>query len=76
MIADEPALAPALGVADGVVELRSRLAAGRAGGVTLQEREVVAACSARLVAARAARVLLHAEINALADSLRAILEAR
>ncbi len=72
---DEPALAPALGVADGVVELRLRLAARRAGGVVLQEREVVAACSARFVAARAARVLLHAEINALADGLRAILEA-
>ena len=44
--------------------------------VGLQEREVVAACSARLVAARAARVLLRDEINALVDGLRAVLEAR
>ena len=71
---DEPALAPGLGVADGVVELRSRLAAGRTGEVTLQEREVVAACSARFVVARAARVLLRDEINALADRLRAVVE--
>ena len=74
--ADEPALAPALGLADGVVELRSRLAAGRTGGVELQERGVVAACSARFVAARAARVLLRDEINELAGRLRAALEGR
>ena len=73
---DEPALAPELGLADGVVELRSRLAAGRGGSDGLQEREVVAACSARLVVARAARVLLRDEVNALAAGLRAILEGR
>ena len=72
---DEPALAAGLGLADGVVELRSRLA-GRAGMVALEEREVVAACSARLVSARAARVLRRDEINALADRLRAVLEGR
>lgn len=73
---DEPALAPALGVADAVVELRSRLAAGRRGMRELDEREVLASCSARLVAARASRVLLRDEINGLADRLRAILEGR
>ena len=74
---DEPALAPALGVADGVVELRSRLAAGRRGMRELDEREVLASCSARLVAARASRGrLLRDEINGLADRLRAILEGR
>jgi ATP phosphoribosyltransferase len=73
---DEPALAPELGLADAVVELRSRLATGREGMQELQERWVIAVCSARLVAARAARVLLREEINALADDLRAVLERR
>jgi ATP phosphoribosyltransferase len=73
---DEPALAPELGVADAVVELRSRLAAGRRGMLELDEREVLASCSAHLVAARAARVLLREEVNGLADSLRAVVEAR
>lgn len=73
---DAPALAPGLGLADGVVDLRSRLVAARAGAQELREREVVAACSARLVAARAARVLLRDEINSLADRLRAVLEGR
>ena len=59
-----------------MVELRSRLVAVRRGMEELQEREVVAACSARLVAARAARVLLRGEINALVDGLRAVLEER
>ena len=58
------------------MELRSRLVAGRRGMQELEEREVVAACSARLVAARASRVLLRDEINALVDRLRAILEGR
>jgi ATP phosphoribosyltransferase len=73
---DEPALAPGLGLADGVVELRSRLAAGRAGMEDLQEREVVAACGARFVVARAARVLLRREVNELVYRLRAVLEGR
>ena len=47
-----------------------------AGSDGLQEREVVAACSARLVVARAARVLLRDEVTALAGSLRAIVEER
>jgi ATP phosphoribosyltransferase len=76
VLVDEPALAPDLGLADAVVELRSRLMAGHRGMQELQEREVVAACSARLVAARAARVLLRDEINALVDGLRAVLEGR
>jgi ATP phosphoribosyltransferase len=73
---DEPALAPELGVADAVVELRSRLAASRRGMRELDEREVLASCSARLVAARAARVLLRDDINGLVDGLRAVLETR
>ena len=71
---DEPALAPALGLADGVVELRSRLAAGLSGAPPLEVREVVAVCSAHLVAARAARVLLRDEFGALVTRLRAALE--
>ena len=73
---DEPALAPELGVADAVVELRSRLTAARRGMEPLDEREEIASCSARLVAARAARVLLRDEINGLAHDLRAVLEGR
>jgi ATP phosphoribosyltransferase len=73
LVADEPLLAISLGLADGVAELRSRLAAFPDAPV-LVEREVVAACSAHLVAARAARVLLRDEIKALVDRLRAALE--
>jgi len=73
---DEPALAPGLGVAEGVVELRSRLAATSPAAPETTERGVVTACSARLVAGRAARVLLRDEVNALADRLRAALEER
>ena len=74
---DEPALAPGLGLAAGVVELRSRLRRGRRGSRrALEEREVVAACSARLVAGRSARVLRRDEVNALADALRAVVEER
>ena len=73
LVADEPLLAVALGLADGVAELRSRLA-GFPDAPALVEREVVAACSARLVAARAARVLLRDEINALVERLRAAVE--
>lgn len=75
LVADEPLLAVALGLADGVAELRSRLAAA-ADAPALVEREIVAACSARLVAARAARVLLRDEINALAGRLRVVVEGR
>ena len=42
----------------------------------LEVGEVVADCSAHLVAARAARVLLRDEIGALVTSLRAALEER
>ena len=69
-------LAPALGLADGVVALRSRLATELSGMPRLEVREVVAACSARLVAARAARVLLRDEFGALVTRLRAALEER
>jgi len=76
LVLDEPSLAPALGFADGVVELRSRLAAELAGMPSLEVREVVAACSAHLVAARAGRVLLRDEVGALVTGLRAALEER
>ena len=75
LVADEPLLAVALGFADGVAELRSRLAAFPDAPVLL-EREVVAACSAHLLASRAARVLLSEEINALAERLRAAVEEK
>jgi hypothetical protein len=42
----------------------------------LVEQGVVAACSARLVAGRSARVLRRDEVNALADALRAVVEER
>jgi len=76
LVMDEPALAPALGLADGVVELASRLARERLGAVALEVEAVVAVCSARLVASRAARVLRRAEIAALTERLRAALEER
>lgn len=65
------ALSPALGAADGVVELGSRLAHLSA-EVTVVE--VVAPCTARLVASRGARVLATARLTALLASLRRILE--
>ena len=73
---DEPALAPVLGLAGGVVELRARLQADAGGSPTLVEQGVVAVCSARLVAGRSARVLRRDEVNALADALRAVVEER
>jgi ATP phosphoribosyltransferase len=73
-VLDEPVLAPALGLADGVVELTVRLRAGSPGAPALEPRAVVASCSAHLVASRAARVLLRAEFAALVDRLRAALE--
>ena len=72
---DEPAMAPGLGLADGVVELRSRLLTD-AGSPELEEQGVVEVCSARLVAARSARVLRRGEINALVDVMRTVLEER
>ena len=74
LVLDEPASAPSLGLSDGVVELRSRLATGPGDGLPFEVLEVVAACSAHLVASRAARVLLRDEIGALVDRLRAALE--
>ena len=73
-VVDEPVLAPALGLADGVVELRARVKAGRPDAPALQTRAVVASCSAHLVASRAARVLRRSDFAALVDRLRAALE--
>jgi len=72
---DAAPLAPDLGIADGVVELRSRLVpagAGRPDG--LRVREEIAACSARLVAGRAARALGSARLAELLERLRALVE--
>ena len=74
IVVDDPLLAPALGLADGVVELAARVAAGRPGARPLVIREVVTACSAHLVASRAARVLRRKEFAVLVDSLRTALE--
>ena len=74
IVVDEPVLAPALGLADGVVDSRRACAPAAPVGRPLETREVVAACSAHLVASRAARVLLRAELAALVDRLRAALE--
>jgi ATP phosphoribosyltransferase len=73
---DEPTLAPGLGLAGGVVELRSRLGADAPESPAFEERGVVATCSARLVAGRSARVVRRDEVNALADALRAVVEQR
>jgi ATP phosphoribosyltransferase len=67
------ALAPGLGLADGVVELGSRLdlddpGAGRLSG--LRVREEIAACSARLVAGRASRALGAERLADLLERLR------
>ena len=64
------ALTPALGAADGVVELESRL--GEA-GVALTVRDEVARCSARLVSSRAARVFSADRLEGLLGRLRAAL---
>lgn len=74
LVVDEPMLAPALALAAGVIELTARVHAGRPGAPRLEAREVVASCSAHLVASRAARVLLRDELAALIDRLRAALE--
>jgi len=65
------ALAPALGIAEGVVELRSRVAGAP---LDLEVREEVAAVSLRLVAGPAAHVLLADELVALLERLRPSLE--
>ena len=70
---DAPEVGAAAGLADGVVSLVRSGAALRAGG--LIEREEIARCSLRLVANRAARVLLGDEIGALVERLRAVVEA-
>ena len=61
------ALAPALGIAPGVVDLRSRVAAAP---LDLEVREEIAAVSLRLVAGRAAHALLADELVALLERLR------
>jgi ATP phosphoribosyltransferase len=70
-------LANGLGIADGAVELRSRLVAegGSAdapGG--LRVREEVAACSARLVVGRAARALGGERLRELLEGLQTAVE--
>jgi len=65
------ALAPALGVAEGVVDLRSRVAGAP---LDLEVLEEVAAVSLRLVAGRAAHALLADEFVALLEHLRPSLE--
>jgi ATP phosphoribosyltransferase len=74
LVLDEPVLAPALGLADGVIELAARLDAGRRESPLLEVREVVASCSAHLVASRAARVLRRTEFALLVDRLRSAVE--
>ena len=78
---DAAFLAPALGIADGVVELRSRLVlddahAGPGRLARLRVREEVATCSARLVAGRAARALGGERLAELLERLRAAVEER
>ena len=75
---DAAALAPGLGLADGAVELRSRLVsdegiAGAGALAGLIEREEIAACSPRLVAGRAARALGGERLADLLERLRAAL---
>jgi ATP phosphoribosyltransferase len=67
-------LAVSLGLADGLVELDTVI--GAAALSDLVQRETVARCGARLVAARAARSLRGAEIAALLARLRDLLEHR
>lgn len=64
-------LAPALGLADGVVDLQSRVDA-QAPPLIVQEE--IAACSLRLVAGRAARTLHAERLEDLVERLRAALE--
>jgi len=76
---DAPSLALGLGIADGVVELRGRLVLNDAGADAgppdgLRVREEIAACSARLVAGRAARTLGGERLAELLERLRASME--
>lgn len=64
------ALTPALGAADGVVELESRLARLP---VDLDVVEEVATCTARLVASRGARLLAAGRLADLLDRLRTVM---
>ncbi len=78
---DAAPLAAGLGLADGVVELRSRLtlddgSAGPGRPAELRVREEIAACSARLVAGRAARALGGERLAELLERLRASVEER
>lgn len=66
-----PGLAPALAMADGVVELESRLS----GFPGLEVREAVVATSARLVAGPAAHTLSAAALAGLSANLRPLVEA-
>lgn len=64
--------APGLGLADGIVDLvRTGRTLVKAG---LEEREVLARCSQRLIAGRAAHALRAAEIGPLCDRLRELVE--
>lgn len=67
-------LALSLGLADGIVELDTVIAA--AGLQGLAHREVVARCGARLVVGRAARSLRGADVAALLARLGDLLESR
>ena len=77
---DAASLAPRLGLADGVVELRGRLvddhadAGGSTAAAGFLVREEIAACSARVVAGRAARALGGARLAELLERLRASVE--
>lgn len=64
-------LAPALGLADGVVDLESRIRDEAPDLVVVEE---IAACSLRLVAGRAARTLCFGRLEELVERLRAALE--
>ncbi len=65
------ALTPALGMADGVVDLESRIAAS---APNLTVAEEVAPCTARLVASRGARLLSAERLSHLVVRLRTIVE--
>ncbi len=67
------ALTPALGAADGVVELETRLARLPQ---ELAVAEEIAPCTARLIASRGARVLAAERLTELVRRLRAIVEGR
>ena len=69
LVMEQPAVAPALGLADGVLDLASRLS-GVPGAAGLEVKETLAACSARLVAGRASRALLGERLAEVVDRLR------